>query len=215
MGKLLQKLPKRKSRRKQPTVAPASPIAWRFQTSAASAGCAKLAALSAMSYIFHRIFCATPLELEAEREAFYSVMAEFNENQAMQHGILFVTVSIVPNVYNLTVFQGAVDENISQCRYYVQVLRETWGGPQRSFEKSYELATKCAADPAMLMREVVLLSKTLPPDVQPEPAVLRARQEGPASGVRTLEFPDVETFSNLLRTLLGEWLKSALDEPSS
>ena len=41
-----------------------------------------------MAYVMHRIFCATPGDLEAEHDAFYQVIAEFNEKHAMPRGVL-------------------------------------------------------------------------------------------------------------------------------
>ena len=62
-----------------------------------------------MSYRMYRVFCATPgdseADLENERQAFYEVVGELNEAEAMPLGILFVTVSVLPNLTNMTVFQ--------------------------------------------------------------------------------------------------------------
>src|SRR4051812_4325507 len=110
-----------------------------------------------MAYTFHRIFCAAPLDVEVEREAFYEVMGVFNEQHAMPKGILFVSVSVPPAISSVAGFQNALEENIRSCRHYVQVLGETWGPAGRNFEASFELAAKCAVDPAMPMRELALL----------------------------------------------------------
>ena len=75
-----------------------------------------------MPYAMHRIFCATPGDLEEERLAFYKVMGDFNEAHAMPRGVLFVSISIVPYGGDKRVYQGAVSENIRSCRYYIQVL---------------------------------------------------------------------------------------------
>jgi hypothetical protein len=68
----------------------------------------------------HRIFCATPRDMEAERSRFYDTVAEFNETNAMPQGILFVPVSL-NDVRDKRAIQHAVDENIRDCRYYVRV----------------------------------------------------------------------------------------------
>jgi len=39
-------------------------------------------------YRLHKVYCANPWELEAERRAFYDVVGEFNERDAMNAGIL-------------------------------------------------------------------------------------------------------------------------------
>src|SRR5690242_16237263 len=100
-----------------------------------------------MAYQMYRVFCATPGDLEEERQAFYEVMAELNSDEAMPRGILFVSVSIVPYMSDKRAVQGAVSENIRACCFYVQVLEDTWGPPQKNFERDYALALKCARDP--------------------------------------------------------------------
>lgn len=128
----------------------------------------------------HRIFCATPGDLEEERLAFYKVMGEFNEAEAMPLGILFVSISIVPHMIDKRPYQAVVGENIRSCRHYIQVLEDTWGPPQRNFERDYALASQCVGDPSLPMHEVaVLFKKPLVPN-QVEPAYRRdaAPQKG-------------------------------------
>jgi hypothetical protein len=154
-----------------------------------------------MSYQMHRVFCATPGDLEEERQAFYNVMAEFNSEEAMPRGILFVSVSIVPAMTDKRVFQGPVSENIRACRYYIQVLEDTWGPPQRNFERDYALARKCAADPDLPMQEVaVLFKKPLLPH-QVEPGVLELKRQLDAP-----EFDTLQEYSLELRRVLSRWL---------
>ena len=45
-------------------------------------------------YRIHRVFCATAWELEGERRAFYDLLGEFNEAEAMRRGVLYVPVSL-------------------------------------------------------------------------------------------------------------------------
>jgi len=165
-----------------------------------------------MAYSFHRVFCGTPGNLEPERDAFYDVMAEFNESEAMKQGILFVAVSIVPHLVNIPAFQGAIDDNIRDCRYYVQVLGETWGPPNRNFEGSFALARKCAADPALPMRDVVLMCKDVTADRQVEAAALQSREEASRGGVHGVTFADIPSFRQQLRDLLAAWLPEVMAE---
>jgi hypothetical protein len=156
-----------------------------------------------MSYQMHRIFCATPGDLEEERQAFYEVMGAFNEEEAMRREILFVSVSIVPQLSDKRVFQGAIGENIRSCRYYVQILEDSWGPPQKNFERDYALAMKCAADPALPMEDVAVFYKKplLPDRVEPAVNELKARLAAP-------EFEAVAEFKEQLRRQLSSWLES-------
>jgi hypothetical protein len=166
----------------------------------------RLAAHLAMAYQFHTIFCATPGDMEPERDEFYAVIGEFNENEAMKKGILFVAISIVPQLFNLAAYQGPIDENIRSSRHYIQVLGESWGPPNRNFEGMFELARKCEADPAMPMREVVLMCKATAPERSVEPRVLEVRREAAECRVRGVEFGDIDSYRQKLRGLFSEWL---------
>src|SRR6266498_3230697 len=112
-----------------------------------------------MAYDMHRIFCATSFDLEDERTAFHTVMSEFNEFKAMPRGILMVSVSLVPQLIDKRSYQSAINDNIKACRYYIQVLEDCWGPPQRNMERDYALASKFISDPESKMQEAVLLFK--------------------------------------------------------
>lgn len=156
-----------------------------------------------MSYTMHRIFCATPGDLEEERLAFYKVMGDFNEAHAMPRGILFVSISIVPYGGDKRVYQGAVSENIRSCRYYIQVLEDTWGPPQKNFERDYAVARRSMEDPALPMQEVAVLFKKplLPHQVEPGVAQLK---ESMGAG----EFSTLEEYGKQLQQLLTGWLEA-------
>lgn len=148
-----------------------------------------------MPYEMHRIFCATPGDLEPERQAFHHVMGEFNQSQAMSRGILFVTVSVLPNMVHLPTFEAVLDENVRACSYYIQVLGESWGPPTRNFERYFELAKECSLDPGLPMREAVALVKSLPVTLH-------------ADGARNIEYADIGSYKQQLRALLSEWLET-------
>jgi len=154
-----------------------------------------------MSYRMYRLFCATPgdseADLENERQAFYEVVGELNEAEAMPLGILFVTVSVLPNLTNMTVFQPAVDENVRACRFFVQVLDHTWGPATRNFEHSYRLATQCCAGVSLLLR--------VPNGRQIGPGVAALRE---SQGPRAIDFEVIDDFRVRLRSQLSVWLRS-------
>ena len=112
-----------------------------------------------MSYIMHRIFCATPEDSDAECQAFHDVLGNFNEQSAMARGVLFVPVSIPLNMTDKRMFQPVIDENIRACRYYVQVIGNQPDPPHRDFRPDCALAMACAADPAWPMSEVAAMTK--------------------------------------------------------
>lgn len=155
-----------------------------------------------MAYQMHRVFCATPAGLEAEHGAFYEVMGEFNAAQAMPRGILLVSVSVVPAVFDKRPFQPAIEENIRACRFYLQVVESTWGTPERNFEADFKLALACAADPSALMQDVVVLFKRLAPESQLDPALAQFK----ASLAGAAEYSDLQDYKQRLWAALASWL---------
>ena len=109
----------------------------------------------------HRVFCATPWELEGERRRFTELIGEFNETRALPHQVLFVPVSLI-NIGDKRPVQYVIDENIEACRHYLLVLTDSWGPEQRNFRKDYLLALQCQADPKLPMAEVCVLHKRFP-----------------------------------------------------
>jgi hypothetical protein len=150
----------------------------------------------------HRIFCATPWELEAERYRFYDVIGRFNETAAMQNGVLYVPVTM-NNVMDKRPLQYTVDQNVRECRHYILLLTRDWGPPERNFESEYQLALEAVDDPALPMRSVAVFAKTSGRPLAaglPEP---RATFSTPAE------------FDDCILGVLSGWLESLLAERQS
>ncbi len=160
-----------------------------------------------MSYSMHRVFCATPGDLEPERQAFYRVLAGFNERTAMRRGILFVPVSITPMMAKLAPFRAAIDQNIADSRYYVQVLADSFGAPERDFEPLFTAARRNALDTRSETREVVVLFKKTPAALDGKVARLRCELDDGA-GLRWFSYSDEHEFSAIMHKLLGTWIDS-------
>ena len=150
----------------------------------------------------HRIFCATPWELEAERNRFHDLIGNFNETAAMQRGVLYVPVTLL-NIRDKRPVQYAVDENIRDCRHYILALSEDWGPVERNFRNDYHLALQCAADPALPMHSVAVLSKK-----QLSGVPLAAGLPEP-DGI----FSTLTEFDDCVNHLLPAWLESIASEP--
>ncbi len=158
-----------------------------------------------MPYQMYRVFCATPsdaeADLEAERHAFHNVVGDLNEAEAMADGVLFVPVSVLPNMTSLIVYQKSVDENVRACRFFVQVLDHTWGPATRNFEPQYQLATQCCAGVSLFFKA---------PNGRPvEPAVSQLRESLlAAQASRVIDFENLDDFKTRLRSQLSAWLQS-------
>ena len=162
-----------------------------------------------MAYIMHRIFCAAAGDLEEERSAFYKVVGEFNAAHAMPRGVLFVSVALPMNTFDKRSFQAAVSENIRACRYYIQVLEDTWGPPEKNFERDHALAGKCVGDPNLPMQEVAVLFKKplLPHQMEPGVTELKRKLDADNSQPRA-DFDDLEEYQRQLHHLLSGWLET-------
>ncbi len=162
-----------------------------------------------MPYTMHRIFCAAPGDLGAELKAFYKVISEVNEKEAMPRGILLVSLALPPHTFDKRPFQHAVTQNVLSCRYYVQILEDTWGPPQMNFEREYTLALQSVKDPNLPMQEVAVLFKKplLPHQVEPGVIELKERLDT-SNGQAHWEFADLEEFQQKLRVQVSGWVQT-------
>jgi hypothetical protein len=170
-----------------------------------------------MTYKLHRVFCATPGNLEPERQAFHDVIGQVNEAEAMAKSILFVPVSIVPNMVNKLALQPMVEANVEWCTFFVLVLQNTWGPPGKNFEAEYNLARRLKSDPDAEMKGVSLFFKAAD-GLQVDPAVLQlrssmhSRQDHAAHDFASYdfasyEFASMEVFKEQLRVQLTAWMR--------
>ena len=160
-----------------------------------------------MPYQMYRVFCGAPGDLEQERQAFYQAVGDFNEARAMPQNILLVAVSLPDTTLDKRPYQAVLGENIRACRYYIQLLEDTWGPPQRNFERDHALALACADDPEMPMKEVAVFFKKplLPHQVEEGVRELKASKQ--AQGTYA-EFATAAELARLLEPLFERWLST-------
>jgi hypothetical protein len=144
----------------------------------------------------YRVFCATPWEMEAERNSFYTALGQFNEVAAMPKGILFVPVTLT-NIRDKRPLQYAIDENIRECSFYILLLSEDWGPVERNFRNDYNLALECAADPALPMQGIGVLSKKSTSGPQPAAGLPEPQAT----------FSTLVEFNECVKSLLSGWLE--------
>jgi hypothetical protein len=162
-----------------------------------------------MNYEMHRIFCAAAGDLEEERTAFYNVMGDFNAAHAMPRNVLFVAVALPYQCFDKRPFQAALTENIRACRYYIQVLEDTWGPPEKNFERDHAIACRCASDSSLPMREVAVFFKKplLPHQVESSVAELKRKLELDHTQPHR-EFETLDEYKQQLHGLLAKWLET-------
>lgn len=160
-----------------------------------------------MSYEMHRIFCATPFELEEERLAFHAAVSRFNESEAMPRNLLFIPVTLPPNLADKRAYHNVLLENIRDARYFVQLLEDSWGPPGRNFERDYAMARQYVEGGAHKIREIALIFKKplLPHRVEQE--IVELKKQAKAEG-SLVEFAGVEEFQEILTRLMARWMEA-------
>lgn len=152
----------------------------------------------------HRVFCASPWELEAERNRFYQLIGQFNQEFAMRHGVLYVPVSLI-GVGDKRPLQYAIDDNIRECGHYLLLLTGDWGPPQRNFRCDYDLALQCADDPALPMKTVDVIIND-----RRSPQSLAGDSSADPLPAATARFSSLAEFDECVNGLLAGWLESLL-----
>ncbi len=153
----------------------------------------------------HRIFCATPWELEAERGRFHNGIGQFNETVARLEGILYIPVTLV-NIQDKRPFQYVVDENIRDARHCIFLFSDGWGPPERNFRSDYHQALQSIDNPASALQSVTVLSKKMPSG-QPLVQDPSAADTPPADAT----FSTLDSLDICLNGLLSAWLKTLLN----
>ena len=148
----------------------------------------------------HRVFCSTPGDLESERLLFHNVVAEVTESEGMPRQTLLVPVTCLRNEH-LLLFRKAVEENVRQCAYFVQVLNDSWGMGD-SFKGLYPFAAACRDNPNEPMQEMAVFIKG-------SGSGKSLLQSIDTPGVPVFIFNSNEEFTAGLRTLLTQWIRSA------
>jgi hypothetical protein len=161
-----------------------------------------------MAYTIHRIFCAAAAELEPERQTFLDLVSALNEAEAMPRNLLLVPVSIMPYVTNKLAFQSAMGANVRECRFFVQLLQDTWGPPERNFEAEYKLAAELSGDPASLMKGVALFFKAAD-GLELDPGIRELKKSAQSrNGCAAYEFTSMEQYKQQLQSQLSAWLRA-------
>jgi hypothetical protein len=155
------------------------------------------------NFKFYYILCTTPPDLENERVAFESAVAEFVEQVSMPEGVLLAAASLRPPVV-ASRQKPAIDSNIRTCEFFLQIFGEQW--PDPVFPGFVEYAIECLANPSMVTRNVCVLFR----NYQDAARELRQFREALAAGGRCAlgDFTGTGDLAVQLRALLAGWYAS-------
>lgn len=166
-----------------------------------------------MTFSFYRIFCATPANLEDELSAFHDVVGQVNEQIGMPVGSLLLPLCVPPHVTDTALLRQVLDQNVSQCAFFVQVFSNGWGPPQRNLQRHLELAAKLLKNPAAPMQAMAAFIQQAPETesdqeiAQLKTCLLELQQP-------TVVYHDLSEFKRSLRARVTEWLRcEAMKKP--
>jgi hypothetical protein len=160
-----------------------------------------------MNFSFYRIFCATPSNAEKELEAFHDAVAEVNQEIGQAAGSLLVPVCLPAHIQTTEVFRAALDANVRECAFFVQVLRDGWGPPQqRNFQAQFQLACELLNDSCSPMKGVAAFVQETPgTEGHPEAARLKANLTEQRQSAHM--FRELPEFRRLLVEQFTQWLQ--------
>ena len=161
----------------------------------------------ATNFKFYRIFCGTPPDLERERLAFESAVAQFVEQITMPDAVLFAPASLRPPIV-AAAQKLTIESNIRTCEFFLQIFGEQW--PGLVFPGFVEYALDGVGDLSRVTRKVGVLFRNYA-DAVPELREFRDRLA--ARGQCELrDFAGAEDLSQQLRELLLAWYASLKPE---
>jgi tetratricopeptide (TPR) repeat protein len=168
----------------------------------------------------YRVFLASPGGLEAERRAFRDILNQYNEDEALQRGALFVPVGWETTLAGMGRPQALIDQELRTADYFVLLLCDRWGTPPSAqgclssgTEEEYEIAKACFADTHHQLRQLVVFFKAVEPSKLNDPGPqlrkvleFRTRLEADRS-LLFASFDEVSAFQRHLRRTLAVWLR--------
>ena len=108
---------------------------------------------------------------------------------------------------NTQVYRSVIAENVRACKFFVQVLHDTWGPPARNFEWKYNLARELIASPEALLEDVAVFFKETDGLVEPKILDLKSRLRAQQDS-STYDFESDDQFKQQLQSQLSAWLQS-------
>jgi len=155
----------------------------------------------------YRVFISAPGDLERDREACHSAIAEVNEAMAMPAKILLVSVGLREND-QISGNRGIVSDNVRWSTYFIQIFQDDWG-PRDLFRKLFLLAVECRDDAAMPMRDVVVCLKDAPHETNAEILAFRKELEE-RKDLRVFRYGNPDELKGQLTDVCTEWVRTTL-----
>jgi hypothetical protein len=155
----------------------------------------------------YRIFISAPGDLEPDREACYSAVAQANEATAMPSKLLLVSIGLRENDQILTC-RSIASDNVRWSSYFIQVFQDDWG-PRDLFRKLFLLAVECRDDASMPMRDLVVGIKDAPNETSGEILAFRKELEE-RTDLRIIRYRAVEELRDQVTEVCNGWARALI-----
>jgi tetratricopeptide (TPR) repeat protein len=177
----------------------------------------------------YKVFIASPGGLERERKVFYSVVNQYNIDEAIHRGVFFEPGGWEKVTPGMGRPQSLIDEELKEYDFFVLLLHNKWGshpgenqhGASSGTEEEYYVALKCYYDNQFPMRELACIFKSISPKQLAVPdeelrKVLDFKMKLESEKKQLYgTFSSAEEFKTLLRSALARWLRAITEGDGS
>jgi hypothetical protein len=177
----------------------------------------------------YRVFIASPGGLESERVAFYSVVRQYNIDEATHRGVQFEPIGWEQVTPGMGRPQTLIDEELKKSDFFILLLHDRWGshpgenkhGASSGTEEEYYVALDCYHDRKLPMQDIACFFKSVSPEQLSEPdeelrKVLNFKMNLESDKKQLFgTFSSTQEFEILLRSALAKWLRGITDRGRS
>jgi hypothetical protein len=166
----------------------------------------------------YRVFIASPSGLDEERRRFREILNEFNEDQAIESGVMFIPIGWELTLAGMGRPQGLVNDDLQRCDYSVLLLHDRWGNPpsligpySSGTEEEYHLVRRLITEGTMknlvVFFKEVDESRLSEPDAQLENVRDFKRKLEAEKELLFYTYASTADFERRLHRHLAAWLK--------
>lgn len=171
--------------------------------------------------VAYRIFIASPGGLNEERMRFRDVINEFNENDAIENGMLFIPVGWELTLRGMGRPQQLINEDLRRSDYCVLLLHDRWGSPtsessqyssgtQEEYSIARELVSKGTMLDLLMFFKAVEPGKLSDPGPQLQQVLDFKRQIEAAKELFFHTYSEISEFEKAIRRNLSGWARNHL-----
>jgi hypothetical protein len=152
----------------------------------------------------HRVFCSTPAGLELERTLFEEIVGAVNQGAPPGAGHLLLPVSVPPNLSNMEMFRPAIEQNVVDSEFFIQVFAGDWGLPGRDFKPYFPLALRALSDPNAPMKGLACAVSQSPGNA----AISELKRAAESNRCAYGTYADCKELAKFFRDTLQLWLET-------